>query len=379
MTMTAQPQSAPALEAGKKYRFVVKTAEEAVRTVRERMGPNAKVLSVKQIGGQGLGKLLASPKLEIIAMIPETTDAPQTTEKSAAEPPKATSNEEAMPHEVDEPTEDSGKKHSWKDVMLEEEAEAARERAKQSALGSVLRRIGFDNALLAQFEGSPSWQGMENMPLRRALAEFSSLLFEHFRDREYPAVTDRVAFVGTPGTGKTTALCQQLTSDVFINNKTPQVVKLESDIPNSSDALSTFTDILGVNFTREPVQAADLHSVNTVYFDVPGLGLGDDDAWRSCADKLDRLGVTTRVLVLNAAYDSETMRETLAQASKLGATHTVFTHLDELRTPGRLWRPLFAGALAPFFLTQSPGVTETPRHDVFTTMLEATFPRNLFN
>jgi len=375
---TTPTQETPVLEPGKKYRFVVKSAEEAVRTIRERMGPKAKVLSVKQIGGQGLGKLLSSPKLEIIALIPEETAAPASSVGQQT-PSEASQKIGPEPEAVEDEPQVQSKKPTWKDIMLEEEAAAARERVQQSALSSMLRRIGFDNTLLAQFEGSSQWEKLQKMTLRPAMAEFSSMLFEHFRDRDYPAVSSRVAFIGTPGTGKTTALCQQLTADVFIQQKQVSVVKLESDVPNSSDALSTFTEILGVNFTREPLKAADLKGVNTVYFDVPGVQLGDDDAWLECGQKLDRLGVDTRVLVLNAAYDNETMRETLAQGTRLGATHTVFTHLDELRTPGRLWRPLFAGSLAPYFLTQSPSVTDSPRHDVFTAMLETTFPRNLFN
>lgn len=58
---------------GKKYRFEARSAEEAVATIKDRMGPNARVLEVKQIGGEGLARFLRSPKLEIIASIPVPT------------------------------------------------------------------------------------------------------------------------------------------------------------------------------------------------------------------------------------------------------------------------------------------------------------------
>ena len=45
------PSDAPA---GKKFRLVVSSAEEAVRVIREKLGDDAKVLSVKQFGGEGL-------------------------------------------------------------------------------------------------------------------------------------------------------------------------------------------------------------------------------------------------------------------------------------------------------------------------------------
>ena len=36
--------------AGKRFRLTVKSAEEAVRVIREKLGDNARVLSVRQIG-----------------------------------------------------------------------------------------------------------------------------------------------------------------------------------------------------------------------------------------------------------------------------------------------------------------------------------------
>ena len=56
-------------ESGKKFRLVVRSAEEAVRIIREKLGENAKVLSVRQVGGEGLKRFVSSPKLEVIAQI----------------------------------------------------------------------------------------------------------------------------------------------------------------------------------------------------------------------------------------------------------------------------------------------------------------------
>ena len=58
-------------ESGKKFRLVVRSAEEAVRIIREKLGENAKVLSVRQVGGEGLKRFVSSPKLEVIAQILE--------------------------------------------------------------------------------------------------------------------------------------------------------------------------------------------------------------------------------------------------------------------------------------------------------------------
>ena len=62
------------IKAGKRFRLTVKSAEEAVRVIREKLGDNARVLSVRQVGGEGLKKFISSPKLEVIAEIPSEVD-----------------------------------------------------------------------------------------------------------------------------------------------------------------------------------------------------------------------------------------------------------------------------------------------------------------
>ena len=44
---------------GQCYKFLVATAEEAVSLIRERLGENARVLSVRQVEGEGLSRSCA--------------------------------------------------------------------------------------------------------------------------------------------------------------------------------------------------------------------------------------------------------------------------------------------------------------------------------
>src|SRR6056300_1011928 len=61
-------------QAPKKYRLVVRSAEEAVRLIREKLGDQARVTSVRQVGGEGLKRFISSPKLEVIAEVGESND-----------------------------------------------------------------------------------------------------------------------------------------------------------------------------------------------------------------------------------------------------------------------------------------------------------------
>lgn len=42
---------------GKRFRLTVKSAEEAVRVIRDKLGDKARVLSVRQVGGEGVKEI----------------------------------------------------------------------------------------------------------------------------------------------------------------------------------------------------------------------------------------------------------------------------------------------------------------------------------
>ena len=52
--MSALVQQEKEAKPGKRYRLVVRSADEAVRVIQQKLGTSARVISVKQVGGQGL-------------------------------------------------------------------------------------------------------------------------------------------------------------------------------------------------------------------------------------------------------------------------------------------------------------------------------------
>ncbi|MEI6036189.1 MAG: hypothetical protein WCS65_18135, partial [Verrucomicrobiae bacterium] len=87
------------LPAGKRYRFVVSSADEAATAIREKLGEKAKVLSVRQIEGEGLARFLRAPKLEIIAHLPSEEEpvAPAIEFRLPEDPPPAPAAKEKSP------------------------------------------------------------------------------------------------------------------------------------------------------------------------------------------------------------------------------------------------------------------------------------------
>jgi flagellar biosynthesis protein FlhF len=139
-------------KSGKRFRLTVKSAEEAVRVIREKLGDRAKVLSVKQIGGVGLKKFISSPKLEVIAEIPpeeedgEVSKLDDTIGQSADT--KANLGDMAPPQDEPKPVSRN------QNVENEEDADA---KNIDSNSFDILDKTGFDSQLLSDIKLWSNW------------------------------------------------------------------------------------------------------------------------------------------------------------------------------------------------------------------------------
>ncbi len=105
---------------------------------------------------------------------------------------------------------------------------------------------------------------------------------------------------------------------------------------------------------------------------MPAISLGDPADNAPIARFLDREQIEQRVLVLNMAYDQAVLRSAYAAGRSLGATHLVFTHLDEVQQLGRVWEYLCDGALEPLFLASGPSLTGNCEEDVWSAVIRKT-------
>ncbi|AOS45126.1 flagellar biosynthesis regulator FlhF [Lacunisphaera limnophila] len=337
------------------YKFTVNNAHEAAAVIRERLGEHARVLSVRQVEPSGLRGLWANPKLEVIASLDQPEPAP------AASPARhllATSDEAATPVAV----------ASTPTVLR------AAPRASRIELAPLLRRSGFSEAILARLESSPAWPSLQEMPLHRALVETGRYLRRVAGARRAVAPLTRAAFFGPAGTGRTTALCKWLATEVSRRARTGHVVTAEFDQPVSRGALPVLCEALGIPLAHFPASTRPATPGGFVYFDLPALSLRDPAANVALADFLSREQITERVLVLNAAYGHAALRAGYARGRELGATHVIFTHLDELAQWGGLWDYLIDGGLEPLFLSTGPALTGDGEDDVFDALTRRTLP-----
>jgi flagellar biosynthesis protein FlhF len=351
---------------GQKYKFIVKSAEEAASVIREKLGETAQVISVRQVEGEGLARFLKSPKLEIIAQIPseesqslpspalDHTEQLQTQAEADEDYVAQESSQRRKPTRVRKARSPQEPKRDDADFVPESLVRAMFKNLPTGRLWTILSKAGIPGEFLAQFGERPESRQLNEQPLQTAISHFAMLMRDRAPSRSL-ALSNRVAFFGSPGSGSTTALCKQLASDIFLRGRQACVMKLEADEPNSSEGLAMFCEALGVQLVRTRGELKKLDEDTNLYFDIPGMVLTGKNV-RHLQKTFDDLGIESRVLVVNAAYERQLIQEAYTRAGSLGATHVVFTHVDEIPRCGKLWEFVLDDGLVPLFASTGQNI-----------------------
>src|SRR5690606_29274550 len=106
----------------------------------------------------------------------------------------------------------------------------------------------------------------------------------------------------------------------------------------------------------------------------PGFSLARRETIEGCRAMLDELGIEERILVVNAAYEGELIAEMMAAGESAGATWVVFTHIEETRKAGKLWKLLLNGRIKPLFFSDGPNPAGEYIMETYSYLLERTFP-----
>ena len=368
--MTSQTKVEEAKPESKKFRLVVRSAEEAVRLIKEKLGDHAKVVSVRQVGGEGLKRFISSPKLEVIAELAspdlKTEDSAKLSEDKvggASLPSKqdVSENKSAPPHES----------------LLENEV--SEQPLDKDEISALLHKTGFDENLLSQIKSWANWKEIKELSLADALKQITIGLSDRYRSNPDSPLSDKVALIGTPGSGKTTTLCKVLAYEVFINKKAPMVLKIENGVPNPDDSLRIFCEVIGVTLYREAAKLPPVSEMSPLFVDLPGLSLGSVEDWAQTKDSLDQCGVESRVLVINGAYDVRVLNRSIQTAKHLGITHLAITHFDELSNATKLWPVILNSGLTPFCICNGQNVTGDFSRGVLNQMIAKTFPEEVYS
>lgn len=347
------------------YRFTVRSTEQAVTLIRERLGTRARVVGVRAVPETGWRRLLGGTRLEVTAQVDPAVD--------PAAAPVAGAAETTAPGEI---TAGGGAGAEAR------ESSVPRPRVRRGleplpanlGLAGLLRRSGITEAALSRLQSGANWPELNALPLHRALAETSRLLRSQAETRVARPPISRAAFIGSPGVGRTTALCKWLAQEVFRRARTGHVVSVEFDRPNPLGPLPVFAEALGVPLAHFPCETQPALPGGFAYLDLPSLSPRRPADNRRIAAFLDAERIAERVLVLNAAYDRQALHDAYAAGRDVGATHLVFTHLDEVAQWGKLWDFLFDEEIEPLFLSTGPSLTGDCEEDVSGAIVRRTLP-----
>src|SRR5580765_8131636 len=85
------------------YKFTVKSVDQAVALIREKLGATARVLSVRSVEAGGLKRFFSAPRLEVVAQV----DAPAPVLAMASSEPASPADEPIVISETHRPARES--------------------------------------------------------------------------------------------------------------------------------------------------------------------------------------------------------------------------------------------------------------------------------
>ena len=339
--------SAPKSPAPGTYRFIVRSVNEALSVLKAQLGPEARVLSVRPVRQNFIKRIFAGAKLEVIAELA----APESVLEPVMAPPV---------HGVLNSTYAAGLARGSRPVDLR----------------AALRTAGFSESLLWRVETERRWSISGDKPLGDALADFVHELRQLVGAFPVVPLSRRVVFISSSQADKSLALGQWLTWEVFQQGTKCRVHHVEFSRPNPCLELEVFCDAVGVGLTHHTPNLRVSDEGARVFWDVPCFGAAAGDEMPLLADLLEQQAIETRVLVLNAAYETESLRVGLKSGRALGATHVVLTHLDEAKDVGKIWEILLEGEMRPLFFSHDGNLLGPIGADSLDFLVQKTLGKN---
>jgi flagellar biosynthesis protein FlhF len=155
-----------------------------------------------------------------------------------------------------------------------------------------------------------------------------------------------VAFVGPTGVGKTTSIAKLAAHLALQKNKRVVLVTLDGYRIGAIEQLRSYAGLMGIPF-RFADRVSELSKVieenaqrDYILIDTAGCGPGDMNAMQSLAAYLKESSHIERHLVLSATIKPSDMRQMVDRFEVCCPDHLLFTKLDETSTPGPILNEL---------------------------------------
>lgn len=368
--------------------FIAESADDAVAQIRAKLGPEAVVLSVRQLPAEGVSRFWKRPRIEVLACLPDqTSSSPASSIETMAEtheniaipamnppieehiPPSFTS----FPNPAPQARSGSIQNQNQASSFLDSDS------LRQWQVSKVLLKAGFtalnvenlmDRLHIKHGDHPPPSLIEEIRLVRLELSNLWPQLPTPQRDK--PAIH---IFVGPAGTGKTTCLCKWLVKSVLIEGLHACAWRLDGISANLAQNLDVFCDMLGVPLERVMPGSSPDPNVDLIMVDIPGID------WTQANSLYELEGIIRKIpspqvhLVLNAAYEVTILLAQIHAFQPLKPDDLIVTHLDEEHRLGKIWN-LVLGTKYPLrFLSAGQNIPGSMNLATSDLMLASLFPR----
>lgn len=332
-------------------RFEARDMAEALRMVKREFGPDAVILSARNLTQSRMFGLIRRNGVEVTAAM-DASASPDRDGVSVSlsgslsgRRPPGTGLSNGL---VDGPVDELAALHqrlTRHDVA---------EHLAWDLIGDVSRRRG-DGPL------SPG-------DLRRLLAE--AITQRQSRYRMIPPRRGgqrRIVFMGPAGVGKTTTVARLAALQLYGGRRTVGILGLDAERVGAPAQLESLARIIGVPFeiAAEPTDVAEalrrLAAPELLLVDTPGLSPADDAARADLRQRLELIDSAEHYLLMDAAASERHMTETPHRFADFEVHALVFTRLDEAVALGPVLNRMLRGGLPTLYFTTGPRIPEDIR------------------
>jgi flagellar biosynthesis protein FlhF len=354
--------------------FYSKTMSEALREIKATLGPEAMLLSTKEVprrsgvwgrasGFEVVAATDSSEDIDVFA--PSGVRSVEEERTSVLEPASLKISSLGIETEVYSPASmkkkraaaPSTKNSKMKKTIATIPEEILPEKGFPLSgripitLYQDLMRCGVDSSLarklvLNAWESFPSGHRRSRPALLRFIEQAAHALIAAPQNRDGMPEKKIVALVGPTGVGKTTSIAKLAARLALQNNKRIVLVTMDGYRIGAIEQLRSYANLMGIPF-RFAEQVEELQKViaensqrDYILVDTAGRGPGDMGAMKNLASFLKKADTIERHLVLSATTKPSDMRQIMDRFEVCRPDHLLFTKLDETATPGPILNEL---------------------------------------
>jgi flagellar biosynthesis protein FlhF len=311
-------------------RYKGKTVQDALRAVREDLGPQALVLSTRMVPERGVRGLFGARAVEVTAAADRI---PMSENRHLAEPPTRPA--------------------ARKPVTSQRVEDGISARLEAAGIDADFAR---DIARGAQVQGSNGRRGASAESVRRTMTDRLTMLVAG--DEAFAPVA---VFVGPPGAGKTTTVAKIAAQERARNGKRLGLVAADGYRVGAVEQLRLYASILGspLMVARDPGELEDLldEARRPLLLDTAGRSPNDQASRTMLRVLSGRTDVRTH-LVLAASTPVDVARRIFDRFEDARPSRVILTKLDEAETLAALLPVLRERELPISYLCHGQNVPE---------------------